>query len=597
MVIIQEIISALGSLSYITNALNPTKPPAFSFLNLILSSPNYSVPVDGFQERVLNMTKELSVIANGGKELSSKKNYQLYLNILKTAWEDDNSIDKSEASILGALRAELGIWNREHFLIEHHPNIIQYWDMNSSYISIRNHFLITGIVLTFENNYVIAEEVATQIQRALGIEINDIAYKRLLNNFKREQLQSILEQLGFFISGQKEEQITRIIKGFVPPNEVLEILSVEDLREYCRQFGIQVSGVKSKVIENIINHYSHDLDIIKEIDESDKKIPCKAETRLLDKSVFQQILSNLSNSQLYDILFSSFLNTSGTKEEKVLRLVESPWSEINLLNHLRKIDLSYLCRKIGLNISGVKNELLERILDESEYQFRNLPSDTTSDFSTEKEKHVDKEEIKKSELNEKVVSTLPAQLETIKSSFPELEKDEQIILSLIKEAKSLNEHDIERVSLRHCLGWFLTRAHMAQLIAKLKLNKKQAIKIKSIQNMNIYEWSGNVINNDSSELKDARNIIDALRNGVVPKGSLDLLAVGQENARLHLKELLEEAHSKKSPFKFIKGPYGAGKTFLCSWLRDFALKNQFVVSTVNIGPINRFQILPIFIQV
>ena len=61
-VIIQEIISALSSLSYISGALNPTKPPAYSFLNLILSSPDCTIPVEGFQEKVLSKTKELSQI-------------------------------------------------------------------------------------------------------------------------------------------------------------------------------------------------------------------------------------------------------------------------------------------------------------------------------------------------------------------------------------------------------------------------------------------------------------------------------------------------------------------------------------------------------
>ncbi len=50
----------------------------------------------------------------------------------------------------------------------------------------------------------------------------------------------------------------------------------------------------------------------------------------------------------------------------------------------------------------------------------------------------------------------------------------------------------------------------------------------------------------------------------------------------------------KSPFKFIRGPYGAGKTFLSSWLRELALEEEFVVSTVNIGPDQPLSDLPIF---
>jgi hypothetical protein len=81
---------------------------------------------------------------------------------------------------------------------------------------------------------------------------------------------------------------------------------------------------------------------------------------------------------------------------------------------------------------------------------------------------------------------------------------------------------------------------------------------------------------------------------VVPEKHLDLLAVGQESARDHLIDLLEEVRANKSAFKFIRGPYGAGKTFLCSWLRQYALDNEYVVSLINIGPDQPLSDLPLF---
>jgi hypothetical protein len=592
-VIIQEIASALSSLSYISQALAPTKPPAYSFLNLLLNAPDYCLPVDGFQEAVLSSTKELSNTVSQGKDLSSKKNYQLYLNILKRAWEDDNAIDRSEASILGALRTELEIWSREHLILEHHPQILKLWDLNNAYVSARNHFLITGIILTYENKYIIAEEVAVQIYRALGIELLDNPYKRLLSNLKREQLSTILQNLGFFTSGHKEEQVSRIIKGFVPPNEILEMLPVEELREYCRECGIQVSGTKSKVIENIIEFYANDLDLQQEgVNEPVNPLPSEPEQRQLENDLFANILSNLSNNQLYDILSYSFLPTSGAKEEKVSRIVSSPWSERNLLSHLRKSDLSQLCKRLGLNISGVKEELIERILEESEYQIINTAEQQNE--SVEQEHVSTSAEKDKLETMVEIPVPLPNELDTIKKSFPELDTDEQIILALIKDAKYLTELDIERVSKRHNLGWFLTRAHMSEIVAKLTKSGNLPFKIKSSRSMNIYEWAGNIQAEEIQEKKFARDIIDALRNGVVPKGNLELLAIGQDNARKHLKLLLEEAHQKKSPFKFIRGPYGAGKTFLCSWLREYAINEEFVVSTVNIGPDQPLSDLPVF---
>ena len=100
----------------------------------------------------------------------------MYINVLKNAWESDNEIDRSEAQLLEALRYELGIWTREHLLLEHHPDVRKLWDNPNAYVSARNHLLITGIVLTYENNYVIADEVAIQIKRSWGIDLEKDSY-------------------------------------------------------------------------------------------------------------------------------------------------------------------------------------------------------------------------------------------------------------------------------------------------------------------------------------------------------------------------------------------------------------------------------------
>ena len=59
-VIIQEIISALSSQSYIANKILYCKPPAFAILNLILQAPDCTVEVESFRLNVLNYIKELS---------------------------------------------------------------------------------------------------------------------------------------------------------------------------------------------------------------------------------------------------------------------------------------------------------------------------------------------------------------------------------------------------------------------------------------------------------------------------------------------------------------------------------------------------------
>lgn len=591
-VIIQEIAEALNSLTYVAKVLAPSRPPTYAFLKLLLEEPGYLNPVEGFQERVLNETKEMAEKAESGQGLLKDKNYPLYLKVLKAAWEDD-VLERSEALLLQALREELGIWTREHLLLEHHPDVIQVTDFSSAYISARNHLLATGLVLLTENDYVMAEEVALQVRRAWGIDLQNSPYGRLLNAMTKKQLHNILEKTGLQVAGSKEEQIQRIINALVPPGETLDFLNIAELRDLSRRTKAPVAGIKVEVIGNLIEHFDQDRDLeIQQTEETEKTLPEVAEGRELDDAMFENLLLNLSNDNLYDILSASFLPTSGTKDVKINRLVESPWSERTILNRLRRLELSNLCRKLGVQVSGVKGEIIDRLL--------NWGAETKADdlkdqpeFKPEKDQ-ISPSDVEKLSIPDRKPGAIPG-FDDIKRTFPELEHAELVILSLIGETKSLTEQDIERASQHHGFDWFLTKAHMAELVAKLKESGNLPIRVKSARNVNIYEWIGLKRQGQGEIEKHAgRDVINALRQGVVPEKHLDLLMVGQENAREHLVDLLTEINTGKSAFKFIRGPYGAGKTFLCSWLRQYALDNEYVVSLVNIGPDQPLSDLPVF---
>ncbi|SHN00045.1 hypothetical protein [Chitinophaga sp. CF418] len=51
-VVVQEIVSALSSQSYISDKILYARPPAFAILNLILQSPSFMVEIEGFRTRV-----------------------------------------------------------------------------------------------------------------------------------------------------------------------------------------------------------------------------------------------------------------------------------------------------------------------------------------------------------------------------------------------------------------------------------------------------------------------------------------------------------------------------------------------------------------
>ncbi len=592
-VILQEILSALSSQSYISSKILYGKPPTYAILNLILQSPNSMIDVEGFQAKVLEYVNELSQ-RSAKNRTSDEKNVLLYIKILKRAWENDHLIDKSEAHILELVKQELGIWDREHYTLMHDESIISLWDIVQEYYLVRNQLLTSGIVLTHDNKYVIADEVAIQIRKAFGIDIMDDSFKRLLSSLTKEDLVLALSSFHLNVSGAKDAMVERLLNSLIPPTDILGALHLENLRDLCRRENILVGGSKNIVLANIIQYFDEDKDLLLDQPvEQELSLPSEPEVREMDLEIYGKVLMNLTGQQLYDILYHSSLMTSGSKDEKVKRILDSRWSERSMFNHLRKDDLAQLCRKFFLPISGSKQELVDRVLDY-------IPSTATDDPAKDQDSSAEKSSeilYDSSAHDVKVgfeVVPLPPNWNEVNSSFHELQHDEKIVLAILVEAKSITERDLERIVIKHKLGWFLHKAHMAELMAKLKRNNKAFIQIKSVQNSNIYQWTANDRTEEVLEKKSARDIIDALRHGVVPRNNLGLLMVGQQTARKHLSEILLEVNSHKSHFKFIRGQYGSGKTFLCSWLKEFAIENEFAVSFINISHDQPLSDLPIF---
>lgn len=83
--------------------------------------------------------------------------------------------------------------------------------------------------------------------------------------------------------------------------------------------------------------------------------------------------------------------------------------------------------------------------------------------------------------------------------------------------------------------------------------------------------------------RTARDIVDALRNGTVPRAGLHEYAVGLEEHMTAMEEQLSRVSEGRGEVKFIRGEYGAGKTFLTHLLLETALRKGFVVSNVIVS--------------
>jgi hypothetical protein len=62
--------------------------------------------------------------------------------------------------------------------------------------------------------------------------------------------------------------------------------------------------------------------------------------------------------------------------------------------------------------------------------------------------------------------------------------------------------------------------------------------------------------------RDVEHVFERLRSGVVPERGLETFAVGIEKQRAEIKRQLDMAENGDGVFKFFRGGYGCGKTFM-----------------------------------
>ena len=81
----------------------------------------------------------------------------------------------------------------------------------------------------------------------------------------------------------------------------------------------------------------------------------------------------------------------------------------------------------------------------------------------------------------------------------------------------------------------------------------------------------------------ALDIINALRRGTVPAAGLPHLAVGLDREMRAINNQLRHVTTGRGDFKFVRGAYGAGKTFLSALVLEDALQQGFAASSVIVS--------------
>jgi len=84
--------------------------------------------------------------------------------------------------------------------------------------------------------------------------------------------------------------------------------------------------------------------------------------------------------------------------------------------------------------------------------------------------------------------------------------------------------------------------------------------------------------------RDVEHVFERLRSGVVPERGLDAFAVGIDRQRNEIARQLDLAASGEGVFKFLRGGYGCGKTFMARLTLLEAQRRKFATSFVVVSP-------------
>ena len=83
---------------------------------------------------------------------------------------------------------------------------------------------------------------------------------------------------------------------------------------------------------------------------------------------------------------------------------------------------------------------------------------------------------------------------------------------------------------------------------------------------------------------ETEHIFERLRSGTVPEKGLDKFAVGIDKPIAEIRRQLDLAKSGEGCFKFLRGGYGCGKTFMSQYTLIEAMNANFAVSFVVVSP-------------
>jgi hypothetical protein len=368
---------AIRSYRFVSDFIFNRQPPAFSILSLLLDAPGYRLSEDGFASLADADARGLASRLDKGDLVARDAQLQLYRRALCEARRNDLDLNSSEAAILALLRRECGITQVEHFLIEHHHDLREFWDRPDSFQHEVRALRSVGLLFVSAGWYVLPEDVAPAVWQTLGIDMPTESARRLFGYLSNDELAVALRYAGARTSGTKEARLERLLAERVQPRLVLPTLDLSTLRSICRDTDAPVSGNKDDLIERIIAHFAEG----KDVREEEPTPQPLQEPRQLSRSRFETLFSALLHQELSDILrrFPE-LRQTGTKEIRIATLWDAHLAEDTLLGELMNRQLEDVLLRLGLKLGGSKAARVQRIVDR--FAGGNEPYDLAHDATT-----------------------------------------------------------------------------------------------------------------------------------------------------------------------------------------------------------------------
>jgi hypothetical protein len=351
----------LRSHRFLQQFLMNRHPPTFAALMLLLDADSLSLPASSFKQVVMDETQRICGLMDSREILARDDQLRVYRKVLYQARSNDRLIDESEASILSVLRQELDITHVEHFLIEHHADLREFWSQGEAFLRELNALRSAGIVFFREGMMLLPEDLARVLRQVLGFDMSREGAKRLFAKLTNPELHEALTAIQAPTKGGKDERIERLIAHMAQARFVLRLkcFGLERLRELCREIGATIGGVKDDLVERIVAHVASGRDILREPEPE----PPVQEPRKLDERRFVALFSRLRGHELGAVLAEFELRRWGSKETQTKELWEAHRSEETLLNALTSSDLEGLLKRLEIKAAGSKAERIQRAIE------------------------------------------------------------------------------------------------------------------------------------------------------------------------------------------------------------------------------------------